>query len=458
MTSVSPAVCTQASGGWTFLAPARPTDPINSGTYTIGRGTRCLALSEDTKTVGLEECPSPLTPRFGWFVYVFQPQPSSPKYVYVNNISLGLEDSSGEILYLTSVPSLCGSGILTYSPQAPKNSALSVVPTQSNAIFDPVCKTYFVPSDDKGSVGSSAQEDLGWIFSALQCRSPPTRAAGLYSISFLDKNKTRQYLKPSTVPAYKGFVLGSTPEFKLTECAFRYDPEATHTLSTGCGSQVLYLGQDPLTLLLGVLTEDLQKALRIDLGTNSILVGSGLGLVPSVSGGPARFYSCLSTLVESWTVESLQISAPDSIQSGDYVVKLRDQCLSFDSGNQKKAVLGSCGGAPTWTYDQNARTLRIKNPDPKKDLCLLNPSTSCSNLGPLVVGPCTDQSKSGRFILGSNGNMYDPLLGFCYTDSRNLGTFFGQGGAPSGYLFVVGLGVIVFVLVWALFYFRSRAR
>ena len=410
MTTVSEFVCS-AGQPWSFSVPPAPS-PLPNGNYTLiwtgsnGPTGQCLALDANNNVnVTSVNCSNAI-----WYFTSETTQGNT--YYYLNYVPNGYETAHG-VAY-TIIPN--GSSIncqsetqLIYTNDNSSVTSLPIQLSQDNTIFNNDCSYYYMPTSDGKQIIATTDHDSSsqWKIAAVPCPVPTLVASGMYSISFTDASHNTQYLTAVMNDVTYGNVIKFTPKFNLATCAWNYDA-SKKTLSTACGGSTMYLYFDPQNLSFAKLTSNLEQACTsVMMGNNIVITSSYQALIPSVSMGIIENYSCLSSLA-AMSVLELQSPAPTLLMAnGNYNIRYGNQCLNVDGNN---VVLETCPAHPAiWTYDNKNNTLSFRGQ------CLLNPNIACGSLQALTLGDCSNTAQSQRFVLGKNGQMYDPLLKFCYS-------------------------------------------
>jgi hypothetical protein len=412
MTSLTESPCAFAAGQWTFSAPPAPAI-LPTGNYTIthtGYPGKCLTVDAKSNVVmSADNCKSSV-----WY-FTSATDAKGRAFYLINYIPNGLSTPNRTMLTLVSdSPSDCSSATqLMYSNDSTSGATAQIVlgnnPSSSgNTIYDAYCKQFFVPNDSNIGVAWDANDPkIGqWVIKPVACATPTPQPSGSYILSFQDAQNVTQYLSYTLKDPSRGDFLSFTPTFSLTTCVWNYDA-AAKTLSTGCASAMYYLTQST-TFSAAILTTDVKQARNdVVLTSNSVFLKTYQALAPSNDAVKSiDIYSCLSSRAV-WTVTPLNTGPPPSMESGTYAIKYADKCLFVNGSNQ--VVLDKCVDAPTlWVYNKDNKTLSALGQ------CLTNNSAACASLQNLVMGPCGG-SNTKRFVLGTNGKIYDPVFGMCYT-------------------------------------------
>jgi hypothetical protein len=412
MTSLTESPCAFAAGQWTFSAPPAPA-VLPTGNYTITHASypgTCLALDEKSNVVM-----SPTNCNQAIWYFSSATDAQGNLYYLINYISKGLQTVTARMLSLvTDSPTNCdGNTKLVYmNEKSPQGSTFRIeLGTNSNGggntIFDADCEQFYVPTNTSINVAWDANDPkiAQWSIQNVVCPAPIPQPTGFYIFSFQDTNNVTQYLSYTLNDPSWGNFLSFTSTFSLNTCSWKYD-NASKILSTGCASTVYYLTKSS-NFSDAILTTDVSKARNdVVVSNNIIFLGTYQALVPSANlKRSVNVYSCLAPNA-TWTVTPLSTPPPPSLDSGNYIIKYAGKCLFVNDSNQ--VILDTCPGTPTvWTYNKNDQTLTSSGQ------CLTNNSGGCAALQNLVLGACGG-ANTKRFLLGTNGKIYDPVLGMCY--------------------------------------------
>lgn len=267
----------------------------------------------------------------------------------------------------------------------------NIILTQDNSIFNVQSGVRYVPAPDNSVIPGNGKGQ--WNFTPVPCNIGTRFPTGSYII-----NSNNNYLIAnngiltitSQVPAITTF-----PQY-----IWYYDSN-TGKLSTQCGTTPYYINYDSKSQLIGLSTTA---------STSVVLTGSYIVLDPVtvavVSVGNVIGYSCL-TPSSQWNINSVTTPPVSSMVAGSYQLKLNGLCVNSNG------QMDSCSNAGFWEYNPTVNTLT----NTLSGECLLNKSSGICALESLTVGSCDDLKTSGRFILGTNGQLYDPVTNLCYTQA-----------------------------------------
>jgi len=159
--------------------------------------------------------------------------------------------------------------------------------------------------------------------------------------------------------------------------------------------------------------------------------------------------SCQSTTAV-WSFDKIDVPEPEHIAGGVYKVQIDSMCLKSDG-----TLSSECGADSMWVY--NGGSL-LQNVQTQK--CLVNLSENSCDSKNLTVGDCGSNG-SARFVLGVNGQLFDPVLKLCYTPTPTEGYMpglnYGEGALDEdSYVWAIPVVVVVLLLLGLLWMRHAR--
>lgn len=240
--------------------------------------------------------------------------------------------------------------------------------------------------------------------------------SGQYKISFIDHtgtNKNTLYY----FSALRGNPAAAiaNPLYDPNNALWTYDSK-TKLLSTACLPKFYVVAATDYVGLV-LLSTDVSKATPVLLTQTSIrLPDPTYSIFPSyrTDGKIIQVQVCsqASTSVNGFTVQLMttdgKISSPP-VPSGYYrIASAKNNYMLNGTGE----LDSNPDNAATWNYDNKTNTLRLGNDQSK---CLLNIQLDHCTPPTYFVGSCTNTDKAQRFVLTTDGQLYDPLLKSCIT-------------------------------------------
>ncbi len=362
------------------------------------------------------------------------------------------------------------SGDLSFIPAVGPTTVLfavekSVGDTNLFSIYMPGNGSYYVPQfgdavPEGGApnpvkqlslVSWAHQEDAyGWQFTPVNCSRTEAVPSGQYIIKYEEK-----YLRIN--PASGGelqLTMQSPTQNNFASYMWSYNKD-TGQLSNCVGpNQYMSINYDPLSVstnigqLVGVSPSSFTPVnmaktssgmvIELNATSKSFLNVVSTFLDPSTTYVPIAL-GCNTATSHDWILTNYDVTRPESIPTGRYLLRMGDLCID------STGALASCSSNPFWDYSAETSTLR----DSVSGKCLINPSTSMCDMKALTVGDCASEG-ANRFILGKDGQLFDPGLNLCYTQSSEgyaFTTSVSYSSEPDNSSLVWIVPLVLFILV-----------
>jgi hypothetical protein len=387
--------CELVKNPWTFTVDSPPPMPDSNYTAQFKSNGNYLSIS-NTGVVSMSKTPQNLYVRsFNGVSYILT------TVLIDTNGNYGVVTSSGTGELVT------GSNLATQT---------NVILSKDGSIFNIQTGVRYVPSTDGTSLlpgGTPGQ----WLFTPTTCDLGSAVPPGKYIIGFniISTKGNKVYM----IVSNGVLTLVSDPPTPTNFSNYVWNYDTNKMLSSNCVSKN-YIAYNSKSPTIGLSTT-VSGASAVNFLNNAIGLDPITFIVPTNS-GPIPYSCAAETIIQSqmFFYYSIESTIPTSIGAGSYKIQFGNSCIN-SSGQ-----MDNCNNSAFWEYDPKANTLI----NTLNGQCLLNTNTDVCSSNALTVGSCSDTSKSARFILGENGQLYDPVTSLCYnnpsTSSRSVENYNNQ--------------------------------